>query len=95
VAARIQRKPERSATAGDSPRRRARSRAETVAIRATADQVRDARIRAGLTQEEAAGRADIDYKRWQRIEQGVANPTVATLARIASAMKAKLGVTFE
>jgi transcriptional regulator with XRE-family HTH domain len=40
----------------------------------------------GLTQEEAASRAAIDYKRWQRLEQGVVNPTVTTLARVAQAM---------
>jgi transcriptional regulator with XRE-family HTH domain len=64
-------------------------------VRSTAEQVLDARVRAGLTQEEAAGRADIDYKRWQRIEQGAVNPTVATLARIASALTMKLTISFE
>jgi len=44
-----------------------------------------ARIGAGLTQEEAAAIARIDYKRWQTIERGAANPTVDTLSRIASA----------
>jgi transcriptional regulator with XRE-family HTH domain len=52
--------------------------------------IRVARIAAGLTQERAAGLADIDYKRFQRLERGVANPTVRTLARIASA----LGIDF-
>lgn len=39
-----------------------------------------------MTQEEAAHAAGIDYKRWQRLEQGTVNPTVKTLARAAEAL---------
>lgn len=49
--------------------------------------VRDARQRAGLTQEEAAHTADIDWRRWQRIEEGSVNVTVKTLVRVAAALK--------
>jgi transcriptional regulator with XRE-family HTH domain len=49
--------------------------------------VRLAREVAGFTQEEAAHRAGLDARRWQRIEQGVVNLTVRTLARIASALE--------
>jgi len=52
--------------------------------------VRRARLAAGLTQEAAAARAGIDYKRWQRLEEGTVNATVRTLVRVSSA----LGVTF-
>jgi transcriptional regulator with XRE-family HTH domain len=50
-----------------------------------------ARIRAerrasGLSQEEAAGLAQVGYKHWQEIEGGRANPTVRTLVRIAEAL---------
>jgi transcriptional regulator with XRE-family HTH domain len=40
-----------------------------------------------LTQEEAADRARIDYKRWQRLEQGAVNPTARTLLRVAEALQ--------
>jgi transcriptional regulator with XRE-family HTH domain len=52
--------------------------------------IRDARLAAGLTQEEAAAAAGIDTKRWQRLEQGSVNATVRTLARVSAA----LGMTF-
>ena len=48
--------------------------------------VRLARESAGLTQEEAASRAGLDARRWQRIEQGVVNLTVRTMARVSSAL---------
>lgn len=48
--------------------------------------VRQARESSALTQEEAAARADIDVKRWQRIEAGQVNLTVRTLHRIAVAL---------
>jgi len=48
--------------------------------------VRRARERAGMTQEEAAGRARIDYKRYQRLESGSVNATFRTLARVAQAL---------
>ena len=40
--------------------------------------MRAARESRGFTQEEAAHAAGIDYKRWQRLEQGTVNPTVKT-----------------
>ncbi len=40
-----------------------------------------------LTQEEAAFRAHIDYKQWQRIEAGKANVTLVTLGRIADILE--------
>ena len=48
--------------------------------------VRAARRAAALTQEGAASRAGIDYKRWQRIEQGQVNATARTLLRVAEAV---------
>jgi transcriptional regulator with XRE-family HTH domain len=52
--------------------------------------IRAARQQSGLTQEKAAATASIDYKRWQRLEQGTVNATVRTLSRAAAA----LGLTF-
>lgn len=56
-------------------------------LRAIGERVRAARVEAGLTQEEAASASDIDYKRWQRIEQGEVNVTVRTLVRVADACR--------
>lgn len=56
-------------------------------IREVGELVREARERAGLTQEEAASKAGIDYKRWQRIESGDVNATIRTLVRVASACR--------
>lgn len=52
--------------------------------------VRQARLAAGLSQQRAAQRGGIDYKRWQTIEKGAANVTITTLHRIA----ATLGLDF-
>jgi len=48
--------------------------------------IRAARIAAALTQEQAAAKAEIDYKRWQRLELGTVNATLRTLARVAEAL---------
>ena len=55
-------------------------------LRDIGERVRDARLAAGLTQEEAAHEAGIDYKRWQKLESGAVNATVQTLARAATAV---------
>jgi transcriptional regulator with XRE-family HTH domain len=52
-------------------------------------------VAAELTQEEAADRARIDYKRWQRLEQGAVNPTARTLLRVAEAVETDLFELFE
>ncbi len=59
---------------------------KAVLLRELGRRIRAARLAASLTQEEAAARAGVDYKRWQRLEQGAANPTVLTLDRVARAM---------
>lgn len=51
-----------------------------------ANNIRLARSIQGLTQEKAALRASIDYKRWQKIETGQANITLQTLSRIAETL---------
>lgn len=48
--------------------------------------IRRERLAAGLSQEEAAARASIGYKRWQEIETGRVNLTIRTLARMAAAL---------
>lgn len=49
--------------------------------------IRAARIQAGLTQEDAAHAANIDWRRWQRIEEGTVNVTLKTLVRVARAVQ--------
>lgn len=58
-------------------------------FREVGQRIRARRLAAGLTQEEAAHRADIGYKRWQEIETGRHGPALRSLVRIANA----LGVT--
>ena len=41
------------------------------------------RLEAELTQEAAAAKAGIDYKRWQRLEAGEVNATIRTLVRVS------------
>ena len=48
--------------------------------------IRAARLAAGLSQEAAAERSGVGYKRWQEIEGGSANPTIRTLDRIATTL---------
>lgn len=48
--------------------------------------IRQARLRAKLSQEAASRAAHIDYKRWQTIEKGEANLTIQTLDRVATAI---------
>jgi transcriptional regulator with XRE-family HTH domain len=56
--------------------------------------VQRAREASELTQEQAAHKAGIDWRRWQRIEAGLVNPTIATLDRVARAVGATIDVTF-
>lgn len=49
--------------------------------------IRGARKAMGLTQEEAAHVAGMDWRRWQRIERGAANLTIRTLVRVARALQ--------
>jgi transcriptional regulator with XRE-family HTH domain len=54
--------------------------------------IRAERVSCGLSQEEAASRAQVGYKHWQEIEGGRGNPTVRTLMRIAAALDVDLCV---
>jgi transcriptional regulator with XRE-family HTH domain len=63
-----------------------RPNAEGGVLKEAGGQIRRLRLQAKLTQEDAADRARIDYKRWQALEEGRANPTLRTLVRVAEAL---------
>lgn len=48
--------------------------------------IRRLRLSRGLTQEELAGRSDIDMRYLGGIERGQENPTVAVVGRIATSL---------
>lgn len=72
-------------TRAPAPSRSASAR-EADVLREIGECVRRAREAADLTQERAAELADIDYKRWQKLEQGGINATTRTLLRVADAV---------
>jgi transcriptional regulator with XRE-family HTH domain len=49
--------------------------------------VRALRTKAGMSAREAAERAEIPLRQWQRVEAGDVNATLKTLARIAYALR--------
>jgi transcriptional regulator with XRE-family HTH domain len=49
--------------------------------------VRAFRAKAGMSAREAAERAEIPLRQWQRVEAGDVNATLKTLARIAYALR--------
>lgn len=57
--------------------------------------VAEARARAGLSQKQVAALSGIDQSDLSKIERGLANPSVATLARIAKALGGNLSVHIE
>jgi transcriptional regulator with XRE-family HTH domain len=67
-----------------------RKGAEQRVLKEIGARLRAAREAAGLSQEDAAHRAGIDYKRWQRLESGQVNATVRTLMRASGAVKTDL-----
>ena len=58
-----------------------------------ANAVLSARAKAGISQSELSAATGIDQSDISKIERGVANPSVNTLSRIATALGAKLSVS--
>lgn len=58
-----------------------------------ASAVAAARAKRGLTQKQLAEKTDIDQSDISKIERGVANPSVATLERIAAALGGQLSIS--
>lgn len=62
----------------------------TKRLRDIGKNIADARLRAGLSQEQAADAAQIDARRWQRLEAGKVNMTYKTLFRISQVLGAEV-----
>lgn len=58
------------------------------------DALLKARAKKGLTQKELASAAGINQADISKIEKGIANPTIGTLKRIASALGTKVQIKF-
>ena len=54
--------------------------------RRLATNVRTLRTAAALTIKQAAGKADVHWRHWQKIEAGENNATLATIIRVAEAL---------
>lgn len=56
--------------------------------------VLDARLEAGMTQEQLSKKTGINQSNLSRIERGVGNPSMATIERIAAALGKKVSISF-
>ena len=63
--------------------------------KASSQAVLSARAKAGLSQKELSELTGIDQSDISKIERGVANPSVATLERIAAALGGRLTIAIE
>lgn len=55
--------------------------------------IREARLLAGISQEDLALMADIDRSYVSQLERGIANPSLLILHRLAKVLKSELYVT--
>ena len=53
-----------------------------------------ARLKAGLTQQELAARADLPQSNISRLESGTINPTIQTLEKVAKGLDKRLELNF-
>ena len=68
---------------------------ETIAHQESAHAVAAARAIAGISQKQLAELSGIDQSDISKIERGIANPSVATLDRIAKALGGQLAISIE
>ena len=68
---------------------------EIIIHQASAQAVASARAAAGISQKQLAALTGIDQSDISKIERGTANPSVATLERIAKALNGRLLITIE
>jgi transcriptional regulator with XRE-family HTH domain len=52
------------------------------------------RVALGLSQIKAAKRVDMHWRHWQKLEYGLGNPQIATVVRIAIALRTDLITLF-
>lgn len=71
------------------------SKKNLILHKASAQAVSAARAEAGISQKELAERTGIDQSDISKIERGVANPSIATLDRIAKALGGQLLISIE
>jgi len=70
--------------------------AQTIpAVATLGTNLRDARLRLGLTQEQVAERSGVHATEVSRIEAGKRDPQVSTLRRLAAALKVSPGSLLE
>ena len=67
-------------------------RHDTPANQMLAQAILSARAQTEMTQKQVASLAAIDQSDYSKIERGIANPSVATLEKIAAAMGGKLNI---
>lgn len=60
------------------------------AVRSFGLHLRKLRQERGLTLEEAAERASLDWKHWQKVEAAMINPTLVTIYRLARGLQISL-----
>ena len=63
---------------------------ESLKLRKIATRIKELRKNSALTQEQLAEKANIDYKFFQKIENGTRNITVNTLIRICDSLNVTL-----
>ena len=65
-----------------------------VALKMIGKNIRSIRNSKGLSMEAVANEANIEYRQLGRIERGEGNTTVASLLKIADALKVNIGAFF-
>ena len=68
---------------------------ESLKLRKIATRIKELRKNSALTQEQLAEKANIDYKFFQKIENGTRNITVNTLIRICDRLNVSLKDFFD
>ncbi len=68
---------------------------ESLKLRKIATRIKELRKNSALTQEQLAEKANIDYKFFQKIENGTRNITVNTLIRICDSLNVSLKDFFD
>lgn len=68
---------------------------KTTLLRTFGGNVRDARLKLGLTQEELGEKCGLDFRQIGFIERGEINPTLQTIHKIREGLGCSLGLLFK